>query len=121
MTEANVILHIALPDHWAAARRSGEYRMSTRDRTVADEGFVHCSYPNQVVGIANRFYRDVIALVILHIEHELVHAAMKLEPAFDRSGELFPHLYGPLPTDAVIATTWWRRGDDGRWHRPPTI
>jgi uncharacterized protein (DUF952 family) len=28
---------------------------------------------------------------------------------------LFPHLYGPVPTSAVIAVTDYRPGEDGRF------
>lgn len=112
------LLHLALPDDWIAARDAGEYRISTRDRSLDDEGFIHCSYAAQLEGVANRFYGDVSEVVILHVDPELVEAEIRLEPAADGIDELFPHVYGPIPTSAVIATTWWDRGDDGVWHRP---
>ena len=77
MNEPDELLHIALPDDWAAAREPGEYRISTRGRTLDEEGFVHCSYPGQLEGVANRFYADVVELVILHLEPEL---DLNLEP-----------------------------------------
>lgn len=121
MNEPDEILHIALPDDWAAARESGEYRVSTRDRSLDDVGFIHCSYLRQVEGVANRAYSDVVELVLLHIEPELLEAEIRVEPASEGTGEEFPHIYGPIPTSAVIATTWWDRGDDGIWHRPTTM
>ena len=121
MNEADEILHIALPDDWAEARSSGEYRVSTRRRSLDDEGFIHCSYPRQLEGVANRFYADVAELIILHIEPELLDAEVRVEPAAEGIDELFPHVYGPLPTSAVIATTWWDRDEDGMWHKPVTM
>ena len=121
MNEPDEILHIALPDDWAAAKPTGEYRVSTRGVTLDDEGFIHCSYPNQVEGVANRFYADIAELVLLHLEPELLDAEVRLEPAVEGGTEEFPHVYGPIPTAAVIATTWWDRGDDGIWHRPHTM
>jgi glutathione S-transferase len=118
MNEPDELLHIALPDDWTAAREQGEYRVSTRGRGLDEEGFIHCSYLRQVDGVANRFYADVVELVLLHIEPELLHAEVRVEPAGDGGTERFPHVYGPIPTSAVIATTWWERGDDGMWHRP---
>jgi uncharacterized protein (DUF952 family) len=120
MNEPDEILHIALPDDWADARVAGEYRVSTRGMTLDDEGFIHCSHPGQIETVANRFFGDVAELVLLHIEPELLEAEVRVEPASD-SGERFPHVYGPIPTAAVIATTWWDRGDDGVWHRPHTM
>ena len=116
--DADELLHLALPEEWAAARDVGEYRTSTRGRTLDDEGFVHCSYRRQLEGVANRFYADVSELVILHIDPELLDAEVRLEPPADGVDELFPHVYGPIPTAAVTATTWWDRGDDGIWRRP---
>lgn len=120
MNEPDEILHIALPDEWRAARAAGEYRISTRGRTLDQVGFVHCSYPTQLVAVANRFYADLTELVILHIEPDLLDAELKREPATDADDELYPHVYGPIPLAAVIAETWWDRGDDGLWHNPTT-
>lgn len=121
MNEPDELLHIALPDDWAAAREAGEYRVSTRDTSLDDAGFIHCSYPPQIEGVANRFYADIAELVLLHLEPELIDAEVKLEPSPDGNSELFPHLYGAIPTSAVIATTWWDRDEDGMWHRPVTM
>ncbi|MDJ0770326.1 MAG: DUF952 domain-containing protein [Ilumatobacter sp.] len=118
MNEPDEILHIALPDDWNVARANGEYTVSTRGRSLEQEGFVHCSYLRQLEGVANRFYADVTELVLLHIEPEFLEAEIRAEPAADGSDELFPHVYGSIPTTAVVATTWWDRGDDGVWHRP---
>jgi uncharacterized protein (DUF952 family)/heme-degrading monooxygenase HmoA len=112
------LLHLALPDDWATARDAGEYRTSTRGRSLDEEGFIHCSYPSQLEGVANRLYADLSEVVILHIDPELLDAEVRLEPPAEGVDELFPHVYGPIPAAAVIATTWWDRGDDGVWHRP---
>jgi uncharacterized protein (DUF952 family) len=74
VNEPDEILHIALPDDWTAAREAGEYRVSTRGATLDDEGFIHCSYPRQLEGVANRFYVDVTELILLHLEPELLDA-----------------------------------------------
>lgn len=118
MNEPDEILHIALPDEWRDARASGEYRVSTRGRTLDEVGFIHCSYPNQVVRVANFAYSDVTELVVLHIEPELLEAEVRVEPADPAGAEHFPHVYGPISTAAVVAETWWERGDDGVWHKP---
>ncbi len=121
MNEPDEILHIAIPDEWMQARDFGEYRGSTRGRSLDQEGFIHCSYPGQLEGVANRFYADVAELVLLHIEPDLLAAEIRVEPATDGDDERFPHVYGPIPTTAVVATTWWDRGEDGVWHRPHTM
>lgn len=118
MNEPDEILHIAIPDEWSAARATGEYRRSTRGKSLDDEGFIHCSYLRQVEATANRFYADVAELVLLHLDPDLLDAEVRVESAPEGSGDDFPHIYGPIPMAAVIATTWWDRDDDGMWRKP---
>jgi glutathione S-transferase len=108
------LYHLALPTDWSAAFASGEYRTSTRGMTLDDVGFIHCSRRPQLEGTANRFYADVDQLVVLTIDPDRVPAAIVEEPPEDGSDELFPHIYGPLPIDAVTITTFWIR-DGERW------
>jgi uncharacterized protein (DUF952 family) len=111
------ICHLALPDEWAAAVTAGQYTMSTRGITLADEGFIHCSFAHQVLGVAQRFYGDVTELVVVRLDRTALDADLRVEPAADGVDELFPHLYAPIPIDAVVTTTAWRR--DGQWSTPP--
>ncbi len=118
---ATDILHIALPADWEQAAVTGEYRSSTRGVTLEHEGFIHCSYPHQLEGVANRFYGDLEELLLLHIQSSSLDAEVRVEPPADGITELFPHVYGAIPVGAVTATTVWRRGDDGAWHRPLNV
>jgi len=113
----DLLLHIALPEDWAAARRTGEYRVSTRGRSLDDEGFVHCSYPHQLTGVAGRFYADVDEVVLLHLDPNRLGAEVRVEPAVEGGTELFPHVYGPIPVAAVTATTRWTRAGT-EWAAP---
>jgi uncharacterized protein (DUF952 family)/heme-degrading monooxygenase HmoA len=112
------IFHLATPDDWKGAQSSGRYDWSTRGITVADEGFVHCSCVDQMRGVAGRFYADLDELVILHLDREAIEDALRFEPPADGIAELFPHVYRPLPLDAVTTTTIWRRDGD-EWGDPP--
>lgn len=103
------LFHAALPEDWAAAFQSGEYTMSTRGRTLAEEGFIHASTRTQVEGVANRFYSDVEQLVLLTIDPTKVEADIKWERPAPEIDELFPHIYGPLPVGAVVTTDYWFR------------
>jgi uncharacterized protein (DUF952 family) len=96
------IFHLADRRIWEDTRASGgPYTMSTRDLTLEQEGFIHCSADlDQVGAVLNRFYADIKdQLVLLVIDPARLEDELKYEPAGD---ELFPHLYGPLPLDAVI-------------------
>ena len=50
------VLHLAEAAHWQEALRTGEYRWSTLGRTLEEEGFIHCSTPEQVPGVLARYY-----------------------------------------------------------------
>ena len=115
------VLHIALPADWQNATTAGDYRISTRGVTLEQEGFIHCSYPHQLEGVANRFYGDLSELLIVHVDTERVPAEIRVEPPADGIDELFPHVYGPIPTSAVVAVTAWQRSDDGTWRRPADV
>ncbi|MGL4744410.1 MAG: DUF952 domain-containing protein [Dermatophilaceae bacterium] len=98
------LFHLAEPEQWDDARRLGEYRHSTRGRTLDEVGFIHLSTAAQWPGVRRRFYADHPGdLVLLTVDHERVDADVRWEAGEPASAELFPHLYGPLPVDAVTA------------------
>jgi uncharacterized protein (DUF952 family) len=92
-----VILHITSPDMWEAAQRSGTYEPPS----LAEEGFIHFSAPEQLAGVVERYYRDSSGLVVLQVEPDAV-GDLRYE---ESHGESFPHLYGPLPAAAVTRVT----------------
>src|ERR1700751_5003895 len=101
-----LIFHIARRMDWLKATETGEYRRSTLDRTLAEEGFIHASTATQVVGVANRFYGDATDLVLLAIDTGRLRSEIRFEAAdHAREGgsevELYPHIYGTLTVDAV--------------------
>ncbi len=114
------IFHLAMPDDWVQAFEQGSYEMSTRGRTLDEEGFIHCSTRAQLEATATRFYGDVDELVILTIAPGRVPHDIRWEPPAPDVDELFPHVYGPLPMIAVLTTTWWTRQPSG-WHLPTGI
>lgn len=100
------IYHLALRHAWEAASRNGEYRRSTIDTSLDEEGFIHCSYRDQVQGVADRFYRGRTDVLLLTIDASQVPAEIKTENSF-------PHIYGPLPVDAVVRVEPVACHDDG--------
>jgi uncharacterized protein (DUF952 family) len=109
----SVIYHIATRADWDRALRDGEYTTSTAGRTLAEEGFIHASGPDQVNGVANRYYRGIRdELLVLVIDTGRVRAQIRYEDV-PGAGAPYPHIYGPLNADAVIATRALRAGPDG--------
>ena len=97
------LFHIASKLAWHKAKRSGSYERSTRGQSLAEVGFIHCSYRGQLTASADRFYKDADAedLIVLAIDPALLDAPLVVEPA--ASGENFPHIHGALNPSAVLA------------------
>jgi glutathione S-transferase len=105
------LYHLALTSDWQAARPAGVYRISTRGRFLAEVGFIHLSEAHQIEATAGRFYGDLPAgaVTLLRLDPaRLAEAGLEVrhEPA-PGTGELFPHLYGPLPLAAVVHSEIW--------------
>jgi glutathione S-transferase len=95
------IYHLALASDWAAAQRSGDYRISTLGRTLEQEGFIHASREDQWRDTLRRFYADVPEpLVLLEIDPSLLTCELRIDHV-EAAGDSFPHLYGPLNLGAV--------------------
>jgi uncharacterized protein (DUF952 family) len=115
VSAVSLIYHIATRADWEQAQRDGEYRTSTIGKTLAEEGFIHASQAAQVTGVANMFYRGLPDdLLVLAIDTERVRAEIRHEdvPGADAP---FPHIYGPLNTDAVVAASPLPVGPDGEF------
>ena len=76
--------------------------MSTRDVTLAEEGFVHCSFAEQLAATAGRFFGDLDEVVVLRIDPDARSPARSSSRTSYGSGEEFPHVYGPIDVAAVV-------------------
>ena len=83
---------------WRAARAAGAFAGSAVD--LAD-GFIHFSTAAQAGETARRHFSGQAGLMVVGFEAEALGGALKWEPS--RGGELFPHLYGPLPTALAVS------------------
>ena len=115
-----MIFHIAFRADWEAARDTGRYEVSTRDLTLAEQGYIHCSRAAQVGGVLAAFYADVDPddLVLLAIDPARLDVPLRDE-APEPGGEEYPHLYGPLPVHAVVQELRLARDPAGRPIPPP--
>jgi uncharacterized protein (DUF952 family) len=82
---------------WIAALAAGAYAGSAVDRS---DGYIHMSTAAQLAETARRHYAGQRELVLVEVDLAPLGAALKWEPS--RGGDLFPHLFAPLPasTDA---------------------
>lgn len=81
------------------------------------EGFIHCSYRHQLMTVANRFYRGQNELVVLLIDSTKIVSKL-IDENLEGGVELYPHLYGVLPVDAVSDAIAFPCNPDGSFNLP---
>lgn len=117
------IYHLVGVNSW----KPGE---SYRAESLSREGFIHFSRLDQVLGVANAFYAGQRGLLLLEVDVERLTAELRWEapvhPSVPASGalppeSLFPHLYGPLNPEAVLAAHPFEPGEDGIFVLPENL
>jgi len=111
------LLHITERTHWEAALRTGWYRTSTRGVSLDEQGFIHCSLPHQLRTVAEHIYDDTEDLVVLVIDSQRLGVPVEYE-ALEPGDEKYPHIYGPVPTSAVIEVVPVEHDNNGRMLLP---
>lgn len=96
------IFHIAEVAHWTEAQESGAYTRSTVGRTLDEEGFIHAARGDQWDDVRRRYYAGVTEpLVLLVIDTDRLSSPWQEDSVGETT---YPHIYGPLNPDAVVAT-----------------
>ncbi len=93
---------------WERARAAGAYDGSTVDRA---DGYIHMSATAQLAETARRHYAGRDGLVLVEVVTAPLGEALRWEAS--RGGDLFPHLYGPLPVSAARSERALAVRDDG--------
>jgi uncharacterized protein (DUF952 family) len=96
------LYRITSEDEWRTAEREGVFRGAAHDLR---DGFIHLSAPHQVKGTLATHYAGVRDLLLVAIDDRRLaaHHSLRWEPS--RGGELFPHLYEPLPVALVTGVS----------------
>ena len=111
-----LILHITQRDAWEAARQAGSYTAPS----LAKQGFIHCSRPDQVTKVADFLFGGQQDLVLLCIDTDCLTAPLRFEsPA--GSENVFPHIYGPLNIDAVLEVLDFPPNEGGSFALPEAL
>ena len=110
-----LIYHCTTPRAWEEARRSGQYVHPSLEA----EGFIHLSQADQLDGVVARYYADRDDMILLVLDAEDAAQALDLRwevaknPKSDGTPDVYPHIYGPIPTDLVRRTLPLVRREDG--------
>jgi uncharacterized protein (DUF952 family) len=116
-----MIYHITSLEAWNEARQRGDYRTGS----LETEGFIHCSTDQQVIPVAEKYYKGQEKLILLVIEPERLTSDLKWEPPAEGApppgvpeGSLFPHIYGPINLEAVVRVFDLQSQPDGKYGFP---
>jgi uncharacterized protein (DUF952 family) len=104
-----VVYKICPSADWQQAGQDTVYHGSSDDLR---DGFVHLSASHQIEGTLARHFSGRTGLSLIAFQAERLGATLRWEAS--RGGDRFPHLYGPLPVEAAIATWPLELGADGR-------
>jgi len=102
-----LIYHIVTPEIWDKFTNENEYEAES----LTSEGFIHCSYRNQLDGVLERYYKDQSKVFVLSINPHLLTSNLVAEPS--TGGEVYPHIYGKINRTAVVAVE-----ERNLWHQP---
>ncbi|HVZ05675.1 DUF952 domain-containing protein [Hyphomicrobium sp.] len=95
-----MIFKIAKVTDWRDAVAKGHYSGSLDD---VRDGFIHLSSKSQLRGTLEKHFRGAPDLVLIAFQEGQLGPELRWETS--RGGDLFPHLYGNLPTTKAI----WER------------
>ncbi len=103
----NIIFHI-IPESQLAVIDSAQEYFPDEFET---DGFIHCSKRSQIEGVLKRHFANQDNLVLLEVNRDLIPSTVRDE---NLSGgeELYPHIYGALPTSTILKKHYLRRNSD---------
>lgn len=110
MQEAAVpwVFKVADRTSWDRACGLGVFSGSADD---VRDGFIHLSALHQLRGTLERHFNGQADLVLIKLAADRLGSALRWEAS--RGGELFPHLYAPLPTAAAVEVRPLRLDESG--------
>ena len=100
-------------DQWDRLRAVGIFEGAPVD--LAD-GYIHLSAKAQTAETVAKHFAGQDDLILAMVDLAALGDKVKWEPS--RGGQLFPHLYGPLPMGAVVTKAVLRIGGDGKHSFP---
>jgi uncharacterized protein (DUF952 family) len=110
---ADDIVYKVLTPQDLAALAAGAFDGAPIDRA---DGYIHLSTADQLRGTVERHFAGRTDLTIAAVDLKALGSAVRWEPS--RDGQLFPHLYGALDAQVIIATRALERDANGAVRLP---
>ena len=95
-TLPNTAFKILSRADWRRTLAEGAYDGSPVDHA---DGYIHLSAADQLAGTAAKHYAGQSDLMLIEVDLDALGETLIWEPS--RDGDLFPHIYGPLPVAAT--------------------
>jgi uncharacterized protein (DUF952 family) len=110
-----MILHMCAAGDWTGT----EYRALS----LGTEGFIHCSDPGTAHLPAAALFPGRTDLVLLEIDPARLDVPLRWEEGVPPhpAGVWFPHIYGPIRPEAVIAVHPFPPDPDGTFRLPTAL
>ena len=106
------LFHITPISSYLKAIDRGEYASDT----LESEGFIHCSLRDQVLPVAETWFKGQNKLLLLEINPEKLLSEVRMDPV-PGAGE-YPHIYGVLNLDAITVVWEFEPDTEGHFHFP---
>lgn len=91
-----LIYHIVLPEVWESFKEKEDYEAES----LHTEGFIHCSFAEQLDGVLQRYYSNAEKVLILSLDTEKLSSKLVKEPS--TNNEIYPHIYGKINKSAIV-------------------
>ncbi|HXG83777.1 MAG TPA: DUF952 domain-containing protein [Pyrinomonadaceae bacterium] len=91
-----LIYHIVLPEVWEKFKNEKFYEAES----LQSEGFIHCSFAEQIEPVLQRYYSGAKKVLLLEIEPEKLTSKLVNEPS--TGGAIYPHIYGKINKEAIV-------------------
>ena len=115
MTTPTTAYKVLTAGQMAALEADGVFTGAPVDR---QDGYIHLSTAAQLTDTVDKHFAGQSDLHVAAVDLAAMGDAVKWEES--RGGQLFPHLYGDLPLNAVIGYGPLQRDDDGAVRLPIT-
>ncbi|MGG3523487.1 DUF952 domain-containing protein [Bacillus pseudomycoides] len=102
-----MITKVMEKSEWEVAKAKG----NIMEASLMQEGFIHCSFLEQSLQVAEKHFSTEMELVLLVINPSLVEVEIKYELA--SNGQNYPHIYGTVNANAVVKVVELQKENGG--------
>ncbi len=92
-----MIYHITTRENWNKSKINGYFSTES----LKTDGFIHCSFKNQIIKVAEFLFSGQQDLLLLGIDEIKLESNFISEDLY-KLDERYPHIYGKVNLDSII-------------------